>query len=116
MDLPVVFGQALRELAGKPVEVTVRKVRKQRSDRQSRYYWGVVVDMLAQFCGYDREAMHEALKWKFLRLEADSPLPTVRSTTDLSTKEFEDYLDCVRTWAGADLGVNIPLPNECEVS
>jgi hypothetical protein len=115
LDAPASFASAMRVFAGKPVELTVRVKRNRRSDRQNAYYWSVIVGMLAEFCGYDQDAMHEALKWKFLRLEADSPLPTVRSTASLSTHEFEEYVERVRLWAGADLGVNIPLPNEVSV-
>lgn len=112
LDAPLSFNHAMLAFAGKPVELTVRVKRNRRSDKQNAYYWSVVVGLLAEFCGYDADAMHEALKWKFLRLEAESPLPTVRSTASLSKQEFEDYVERVRMWAGADLGVNIPLPNE----
>jgi len=110
------FLRHVRGFAGQPVEVIVRKVRSQRSGKQNRYYWPVVVGLLAEHCGYTPEEMHEALKWKFLRTEVDSPLPTVRSTTSLSTVEFEEYQEQIRIWASSDLGVYIPLPNEVEAA
>lgn len=97
-----------------PVDITIRRHRKTRSDRQHRYYFGVVVAVLAEFTGYTSDEMHDALKWKFLRVDPESLLPTVRSTTSLTTVEFEDFLELVRAWAAADLGVVIPLPNEAE--
>jgi hypothetical protein len=111
---PETFRRAMREFAEAPVELTVRRLRKRRSDRQHRYYFGVVVAMLAEFTGYTSDEMHDALKWKFLRVDPESSLPTVRSTTSLTTVEFEDFLERVRTWAAADVGVVIPLPNEAE--
>jgi hypothetical protein len=38
--------------------------------------------------------------------------PTVRSTSDLSTIEFEEYCSKIRMWASKELGVYIPSPNE----
>lgn len=111
---PETFRRVLRGFLNAPVDITIRRHRKSRSDRQNAYYWAVVVGMLAEFCGYTPEEMHEALKWKFLRREADGPLPTVRSTTELGTQEFEDYVEMVRMWAATDLGVVVPLPNEIE--
>lgn len=110
------FLSYVKGFAGQVVEVVVRRPRKHRSDRQNRYYWGVLIAILAEHCGYTSEELHEALKWKFLRVEADGPLPTVRSTTSLSTVEFEEYLEKVRIWASTDLDVYIPLPNEVEAA
>jgi hypothetical protein len=108
-----VFWAYMKRLAGHDVVVDIYLGRAVRSQPQNRYYWGVVVAILAEECGYQREEMHEALKWKFLRLEdPDHPIPTVRSTTDLTTQEFEEYLEQIRIWAASELGVVIPMPNE----
>jgi hypothetical protein len=34
------------------------------------------------------------------------------STTELDTKEFEEYVEIIRIWAITDLGLEIPLPND----
>jgi len=39
-------------------------------------------------------------------------LTRTRSTTDLTTVEFEDFCSRVRTWASKTLKIIIPLPNE----
>lgn len=71
--------------------------------------------ILAEHTGYTRDELHEALKWRFLRLEdADHPLPTVKSTTELTTAQFEEYLEQVRTFGSVELGCYIPLPNEID--
>jgi hypothetical protein len=111
------FRRAVRTFAGTSVDLVLRRHAKHRSDRQSRYYFGVVVAMLAEHLGYTRDEMHDALKLRFLRLEdADHPLPTVRSTASLTSAEFERYLEDVRIFAASTLGVIIPLPNEAETS
>jgi hypothetical protein len=126
--IPVFFGQVndgvlqvearfhayLATLEG-PVEVVVRKKRAQRSNKQNRYYWGVVVQILSDFCGYTPEEMHEALKEKFLGSERDQKgLLRIKSTASLTTDEFAQYTNRVVIWAAQELLVYIPDPNMAE--
>lgn len=101
---------------GDHVFVTIEKItrEKQRSLDQNAYYWGVVVKILAGETGYTKDEMHEALKVKFLTYENVKGIPTVLSTADLNTKQFEVYLEMVRRWAAMDLGVVIPEPNQVD--
>jgi hypothetical protein len=110
------LSRYLEGLTGRRVEVVVRELRRTRSHRQNRYYWGVVIALLAEHCGYEPEEMHEALKLQFLRVPADEdhPLETVRSTARLKTSEFEVYLEQIRRWAATEMGVYIPEPNEVD--
>lgn len=98
---------------GHDVSVTVKRWRDPRSSPQNRYYWGVVVPLLADHCGYEREEMHAALKWRFLRIHDEGNLPTVQSSSALNTEEFTDYIEHVRALAAA-MGVVIPDPGEAE--
>lgn len=112
LDRPIDYGRWLMSLAGQRVEVVVRKRRTQRSDRQNKAYWGLVVAMLAAHLGYDPEELHDALKAKFLSVgNPDDPVRPVRSTTSLTTAEFETYVSQIRRLA-AELGCDIPEPNE----
>lgn len=107
----------LRSLAGQRVTLTVKKYRKQRTSPQSRYYYGVVVALLAEHLGYDRDEMHQALAFKFLALTGpDDPLPRRRSTADLNTAEMTNYIEAIRTFAASELGCYIPDPNEIEAA
>ena len=103
----------LKTLIG-DVELTVGKPRKQRSNAENNYYWGVIIEILRNHIGYTAEEMHEALKWKFLKRHGEKvyQLPTIRSTADLSTVEFENYMSEIREWASIEMGCYIPLPNE----
>ena len=103
----------LQDLEGKYVEVVVRKERSERSNNQNKYYHGVVVKMLSDFTGYDRDEVHEILKHEFLKKVNTGGFEYVKSTAKLSTVEFEEYLDKIKTWASM-LGCVIPDPNECE--
>ena len=118
LDDPARFKASLQAYRGKAVEVVVRRPKSQRSDPQNRYYWSVLVAMIADYCGYTTDEAHEALKWQFLRRPADvvGAPDTVRSTTSLSTAEFADYCERIRTWAAVDMGLAIPDPGRVEAA
>jgi len=96
--------------------VVVRRVRAQRSSQANRYYRGVVIPMIADYCGYEHDQMHEAIAMMFLPVHSEVPGAPVtrRSTADLTSAEFADYVDTVRRWAAVELGVNIPDPGRVE--
>ena len=99
---------------GDHVFFTVEKItkRKERSLEQNAYYWGVIIKILSEEIGYTKDEMHEALRYKFLRYENVNGLPTFLSTTQLSTVEWECYMEEVRRWASMDMGIVIPEPNQ----
>ncbi len=84
---------------------------KSRSLKENSYYWGVIVGTLSDHTGFTPEEMHEALKWKFLRI-VKGQIESCRSTTELSVGEFEDYLSKIRIWSSEELNCWLPLPNE----
>lgn len=106
----------LASLKGKPVAITVKTERVQRSDQANRYYFAVVVTLIAECCGYEKDEMHDLLAMRFLRIE-DDPVtgsPRRKHTPETDTKEFSEYVDaCIRF--GAELGVVIPEPYEVAV-
>ena len=109
------FYKWLTTLEGQAVEVIVRKQRKQRSDNQNRFYWGVIIEMLSEFTGYTREEMHEALKFRFLAAGQDeNGLVKIRSTATLTTDEFINYTNNIVIWAAQELGVFVPDPGSAE--
>ena len=103
----------LQSLNDKSVDVLIRLPKKDRSHEQNRYYWGVIIRLLSEHLGYSDDEMHDALKMLFLKDESRK-IPTLRSTTELSTTEFEKYLEEIRMWAAQLLGFYIPLPNEVD--
>ena len=104
----------LAKLQGKDVDCTIAVHRKSRSLNQNRYYWKVIIEICRDHFGYTPEEMHEALKWQFLRKHSDGKPDTCRSTTDLTTIEFEQYCSDVRVWASFNYNVYVPEPNEIE--
>jgi hypothetical protein len=101
---------------GYAVAVNFSKPHAGRSNSQNSYYWGVVIGWISTETGHTPEEVHAAVKdmflpRKFVRL-GNHEHEQSKSTKELSTDEFEKYLDQVRAWAANDLGIRIPLPNE----
>ena len=105
---PAKLSLRLAGLEGKDVQVTVEQKRKQRSLEQNAYYFGVVVKILSEYTGYSKEETHDALRIKFLRIGGSDDLPTIKSTTKLSTKEMTDYIEGIKIWAITECDVFIP--------
>ena len=114
------FKLSFCKLEGKRVCVSVKRESKKRSSSQNSYYWSVIIDLISEWTGYTAEETHEMLKWMFLRKQRDGLPDTVRSTTELTTVEMEEYHEHIRQWAclqwkDSDKGGYIPLPNEVEL-
>ena len=117
LDQREAFQRYVQGQDGRHLELVLRPRRIQRSDRQNAYYWGVVVALVAEKCGYEPEEAHDALKARFLTDHEEAALPRVRSTTSLTVAEFQDYTERIRRWAAEYLdGLYIPEPGECEAA
>ena len=93
--------------------------KKQRSNPENRYYWGVVVQLLSEHTGFSKDEIHEILKRKFLKdvkmvdtKKGYKEIELTRSTTELTTVEMEQFLSNIRIWASQEIDVFIPEPNE----
>ena len=101
--------------------ISVKQHRQRRSDRQNRWYWPCFVRPFADFlrgqgCGVSDEDAHEILKARFLKRSILSEmtgelLEYVRSTTDLDTQEFNEYLDACRVFLQDYAGIQVPDPS-----
>jgi NinB protein len=109
-------------LDGKQVIVSIREVKRRRSNNQNAFYWGVVVEMVTQMFRdagnyVDPEDVHDFLKLRVGKLAQVIVTPdgevvkSIGSTAKLSTVEFEMYIEKIRAWA-AGFDLLIPLPNE----
>lgn len=111
-----------KSLEGKRIEMVIKKVQKNRSLNQNAYYWGVPVKMLAEKYGYETgdeiQMVHDFLASEFLTVTKTvmgMEVKIVRSTSRLSTEEFETYCRRIRLWASVALDFYIPEPNEVEI-
>lgn len=116
------IAQVIRQMEGKHLLITIAEQKRPRSNNQNRYYWGVVVRYVLQMfldAGNTIDVMqvHEYLKEHVGGLTdiiidpAGKRRPITRSSTRLTTQEFEEYAEKIRAWA-AEFGMIIPLPNE----
>lgn len=110
------IGLFLAQRMDQQVTVQFSRPRKTRSNGQNRYYWGVVLSMVASETGHTSEECHEYFKQIMLPRqhmtigEVEQEVP--KSSTELTTIEFEQYLERVRAFAAQELRMTIPLPNE----
>lgn len=109
----------LNSISTEDVEIVIKPWRNKRSHQQNKYYWGVPIKLIGEKLGYDDDETHEILKQKFLKIKVvrlgdGEEFIISKSTTDLKTVEFEDFLSKVRTWASVKLECMIPMPNEVD--
>ena len=107
--------------SGSHVDITIRKHKEKRTNEQNRYYFGVVIPILADQFGYDNpEDIHADLKRLFNPIESKiMPGETIGgTTTKLSTVEFmaadDSYVERISRWAATEHGVFIPPPEKIE--
>jgi len=123
LSAPDAFKAAMRRMSPGPKIVTVKPYVEARSSWK-RFYWGIVVDIIAEHCGYTKDETHEALKLKFLGLEPpDDPsldvsvlpmphVPKVRSTSSLDDAGWRRYVEDIRIFAAQELECVIPEKGE----
>ena len=106
------FKSEIKKLEGKDIEI--RPLSNSRSSQQNRYLWGVVYKIIGDELGMTPEEVHETYKVKFLSYKKelkDKWYSFTRSTTDLNTVEFGEYIDKIVRHASSELGLIIPDPD-----
>ncbi len=93
--------------AGKPDR------KETRSQKQNRYYWGCVLKTISLDTGYLPDEIHQLMQKQFLAYE-NLGEHFVKSTTKLTTKLMEEYLENVRRFASMELSIYVALPNESD--
>jgi|TARA_R100001594_G_scaffold32785_1_gene60900 hypothetical protein len=111
------FDNHLLNYEDKAVIITVREQKNRRSLNLNSYYWAVVVRLLSEETGYNKDEMHEVLKSMFLRTKYKIKgiwIHGTKSTTKLNNQEMQAYIEECKTFASTTLGLYIPDPNEVE--
>lgn len=107
-------------LAGKPVRIRAGEEEPDRTLEQNAFYWGVLLKDISEQAKvdgkrYTADAWHELGKRQFLgyamkkvkvagRTRA-TVIRRLRSTTDLTVRQFAKYLEELQAFAATDLGV-----------
>lgn len=92
--------ELLTRLRG-PIEIVIRRRVSDRSYDQNRYYWGVVLKLIADHTGHTAQELHEQFKRRF----------GVSSTTELSTQAFNEYIERICALAASE-NIVIPEPDQ----
>ncbi len=103
--------------------LTVEVQHDKRSSPQNRYYWGVVIPAFCQGASemtgdiWSKESAHSTLKNRFLFSEIVNEntgeiLTVIGSTSDLTTVQFNEYIDRCRDFIQEWFGCYVPAPNE----
>lgn len=115
------LARAMRGFKRGDVDVIVRPHFVKRSNRACRYYFGVVVRMISEDTGQDKEAIHDAMCLRFIDPEIVSfvnkttgeveerTVPGRSSTLDVS--RFYRFVEDVRNFAADWLHVVTPDPD-----
>lgn len=106
---------------GQSIVLSVKSVKKKRSNDQNAYYWGVCVPLVQEAMNgfgnnFTKDVVHEFLKkeFNFKEVEANEGnfIKVPDSTTDMTTTAFMDYILKIQQFAIDVLGIYIPDPNE----
>lgn len=100
------FHQYLDSLpVGTELEVKIKIVNNRRSEEQNNYYWAIL-RIIANETGYEKpDDLHEHFKNEYNR---------GKSTSEITPKEFADYIQKIVIYASGELGITLPSPPEKE--
>ena len=114
---------ALESFEGQEVILTIQKAKKRRSNPQNSFYHGVVIPIMQQClkdAGYlmTNESVHDMLKLRFLKESilvnenTGEYIERIKSTTELTTTQFAEYILDIQKFAVEYFNVIIPDPNQ----
>jgi len=109
---------ALKGWPDMAVDLEIRPFEETRRARANRYYWGVVLKMMAAESGDTVEDMHDQMKLRHNSKMAVSvtgqDIRIAQSTTKLKVGEFSAYLEKVMLDGATFLGLTFPEPRPSE--
>ena len=118
------WQNALRSLRDKPVVLTIERESRKRTLQQNKRYFGAIVGawlLILKGLGYreyDAQTAHEMLASRFLTIEVFNNNTgeiigrRVRSTTELNTIDFNNFMDQAEQYLLEEWGVTIEQRGE----
>jgi hypothetical protein len=98
------------------LEIFICNHKPSRTTNQRKYYFGVIVSLLAEHTGFTREEMNEELKFKFNKKSVQRPdgswLVYGGSIENEKVSECERIFEEIRLWAFEYMNLVIPLPTK----
>lgn len=95
------FADELKKFNGKEVLVEIPDKYKLRTEKQNRYYRGLVCRLISEHTGFTNEEIHQFFRRMLLqysRKVGGKVYEFTRSTTELNWKEMTDYIEKIRTY------------------
>jgi len=92
----------------------IKRYSENRSLEQNRLMWAYTT-IIANELGYEKETMHEIIKYKFLKREkvnedGGEVLEYLKSTTKLTKPEFAEFIKQLQIWSAQTFNVILPDP------
>lgn len=110
------FYKALKGLPWGNYEVYICAEKPTRSERQRKYYFGVIVHILSEHTGYSKWEMNEQLKDYFNPKnikDINGRWKTIGGSIEAEKRtKCEEIFERIRQWAFDTLNVVIPLPEK----
>jgi len=113
------MAAAVKRWPNLPVEITIAPFEQTRRARANRYYWGVVLKMMAVEMQQSADDIHEIEKMRHNSKLVFDPasgeeVKVAQSTAKLKVQEFSDYLERVMLDGSEYLGIVFPEPTPSE--
>jgi len=104
------FDACVCKLNDKRIELTISAYRKNRTTPQNKLYWKWIEIIANEVGEDDKDGLHNFFRAKFL-IDKSKKLPIIKSTTQLTTKEFCGYMDKIERLV-SQFGITLPHPDE----
>lgn len=120
LDDSYTFKTAMWRFRNGRVTLTVEQGKDRRSAAANRFYWGVVIKLIAEETGQDPQDIHDDLRDRFLRktiLYTDKSTGLIherefaRGSSGLTVNEFYTFVEQARLFAAEFFGMRIPDPD-----
>lgn len=116
------LNEIIQSCEGKEIVITVEKAKKKRTNPQNSFYHGAVIPIMKDAlkeAGHvmTNESVHDLLKLRFLKetilINEDTGeyIERIKSTTELSTTQFAEFILNIQQFATEYFSVIIPDPN-----
>lgn len=104
--------EIMKNLPPERYRIEIKRYHNQRGLEANRYYWKLI-QIAADFIGYEREELHEVLKYKFLKRtkvyeDTGEIYEYIKSTSKLSKQEFSEYIDICKRYLSQELQIKFP--------
>ena len=100
---------------GKTYDVSIKLHRAKRSNDANRLYWSWI-GIIASETRNEREVCHKFFAKKFLGYDVrefgNDKIAVVKSTANLDTAQFSEYMNQVSAFASQELGIVLPSPDD----